>query len=91
MKYICTEDDNGRQEIFLFPVTVNHSAIAEVLGCIRNHTHGNNWVRVGRIPVSAGFVNTDGACHGESITLNLKSRPEKDTELLAVQFMVSSN
>lgn len=80
MKYICTSDSDGKEEIFIFPKTVDHDAMAEVLGHIKNHTHGN-WERIMRTPVSAGFVTPGGQCLGGSITLNLRSRPE-DTELL---------
>ncbi len=83
MKYICTDDGEGKQEIFTFPRTVNHDAMAEVLGHIKNQTHGN-WKRVFRAPISAGFVDIHGNCIGASETLGLKSRPE-DTALLAKQ------
>jgi len=80
-KYICTDSEWG-EEIFTFPSSVNHDAMAEVLEGIKNHTHGN-WKRVWRKPISAGFVNASGFCFGKSETLNLESRAEKDTELLA--------
>lgn len=83
MKYICTKGEGNKEEIFTFPGTVDHDAMAEVLGCIKNHTHGN-WERVMRTPVSAGFVSDYGGCYGESVTLNLKSRTE-DTALLRSQ------
>ena len=85
MKYICTVNGDDVQEIFTFPRTVDHDAMAEVLGRIKNSTHGD-WRRVMRTPISAGFVTSVGQCHGEGITLNLSSR-DKDTELLAKQML----
>jgi len=85
MKYICTEDGNGIEEVFTFPKTVDHDCMAEVLNCIKNHTT-DDWKRIFRAPVSAGFVTGKGVCIGESITLNLKSRPE-DTEILRSQVL----
>ena len=84
MKYIRTEDENGVYEIFIFPRTVNHDAMAEVLSGIKNHTHGD-WSRVRRVPISAGFVSSTGKCFGESESLSLVSFPE-DTELLEKQY-----
>jgi len=85
MKYICTVNQtNGQEEIFTFPRHVNHDCMAEVLGRVKNHTHGN-WERIPRTIISAGFVCADGVCHGESLTLDVKARPE-DKDLLANQF-----
>lgn len=82
MKYICMINGD-KQEIFTFPRTVNHDAMAEVLGSIKNQTHGD-WRRVFREPVSAGFVDGKGNCYGESESMGLESR-EEDTHLLAKQ------
>ena len=84
MKYICMEDEDGVQLIFMFPQAIDHDCMEEMLGRIKNQTHGN-WERVWRRPISAGFVSAGGNCYGESITLNLESRGEEDTELLAKQ------
>ena len=79
MKYIVTRNKEGKAEIFVFPKSVNHDCMAEVLGFIKNKTYGN-WERGFRKPVSAGF--TDGkTCYGESLSLGIESRPQ-DTELL---------
>lgn len=79
MKYIVTQDENGKEEIFIFPKSQNHDCFAESVEGIRNQTWGN-WERIFRRPISAGF--TDGVkCYGHSETLGLKSRPE-DTQLL---------
>lgn len=83
MKFITMQDENGKLELFTFPKSIHHDAMAEVLGRIKNQTHGN-WHRVFREPVSAGFVSADGACYGKSETLGLSSRPE-DSALLAKQ------
>jgi hypothetical protein len=85
MKYICTKDENGKEEIFTFPKTVNHDVMAESLDRMRNQA-GGNWHRVSRVPVSAGFVTPSGVCFGESLTLNLKSRSPEDSDLLGTQF-----
>lgn len=82
MKFITTKDAEGREELFMFPSDIDHDAMAEVLGYIKNQTHGN-WRRVFRKPVAAGFVS-GGKCHGKSETLGLSARPE-DTALLAKQ------
>lgn len=84
MKYIVTRDESGREEAFVFPRTIDHDAMAEVLGRIKNQTHGN-WRRVFREPVSAGFMDQDGICYGKSETLGLSARPE-DTELLKLKW-----
>ena len=89
MKYICTInlDDNHKEEVFIFPKSVDHDCMAEVLFRIKDQTHGS-WKRLHRQAVSAGFVSiTDGSeyrCHGESITLSLKSR-DCDSAILNAQ------
>ena len=80
MKYIVTRSEEGLEEIFIFCATINHDAMAEVIECIKNRTR-EPWHRVYRRPVSAGFVNAAGLCHGNSESLRLASRPE-DTKLL---------
>ena len=83
MKYITTVDEDGKEELFSFPRSINHDAMAEVLNYIKNQ-NGGDWKRVRRKPVAAGFVDASGKCHGKSETLGLKSRPE-DTKLLFKQ------
>jgi len=80
MKYIRTESENGTHEIFIFPKSIDHDAMMEALSRIKNQTHGP-WERVLREPVSAGFVDANGACYGESISIGLAS-DKSDTELL---------
>lgn len=79
MKYIATKQEDGTEEIFIFPMDVNHDCMAEVLSGIRNQTWGD-WKRIRRNPISAGFIE-GGQCVGGSETLQLKARPE-DTSLL---------
>lgn len=83
MKYITTKDEEGKEEIFVFPRSIHHDAMAEMLDRIKNQTHGN-WHRVYREPISAGFVDSSYNCCGGSETLGLNSRPE-DTDLLWMQ------
>lgn len=80
MKFITTKDENGKEELFLFPKGIDHDAMAEVLEHIKDQTHGN-WHRVFRKPVAAGFVE-NGKCCGKSETLGLKARPEDSALLL---------
>lgn len=84
MKYVKTEDENGHQEIFIFPKTVNHDDLAEILSYIKVW-QGNEWDRLFKKPISAGFVDRDWNCYGRSETLNLDSCPVEDTALLAKQ------
>lgn len=82
MKYICTETAGGEKEIFTFPGSVNHDVMAEAICRLKDNTRGP-FTRISRQPISAGFINSDNCCHGESITLRLKSRPDEDTKLLS--------
>lgn len=79
MKYIVTKTEDGKRDIFLFPSTINHDAMAEALYGIKNQTHGD-WERIRRKPVSAGFIE-GGKCCGRSESLRLESHAG-DTELL---------
>lgn len=83
MKFITTIDEQGVEEIFSFPRSVHHDAMAEMLARIKDQTHGN-WRRVLRKPIAAGFVSEDNVCFGHSETLQLAARPE-DSALLARQ------
>jgi hypothetical protein len=88
MKYIKTKNpDNNKLEIFTFPKSVDHDAMAEMLGAIKNQTHGD-WHRVRREPVSAGFISIDGTCYGKSETLGLAADPG-DTEIYQNQINFS--
>lgn len=83
MKYVVMEGNDGF-EIFTFPRTVDHDVMAEALSSMKNQTQ-DPWVRVLRLPVSAGFVDARECCYGESTTLGLSCREDKDTKLLKAQ------
>jgi hypothetical protein len=84
MKYICTKDENDKLEIFTFPRSIDHDAMAEALEGFRNKTYGN-WERIYRKPISAGFVDVNGNCYDRSESLGLDSRKKEDTLLLKNQ------
>lgn len=81
MKYIVTRrEDNGKEEFFMFPRSVHHDCMAEMISRIKNQS-GGDWRRICRKPIAAGF--TDGKhCTGMSETLNLKSRGRLDEILI---------
>lgn len=82
MKYIVTEDqdNNDKEEIFIFDQAIHHDCMMEMIGRIKNQSHGN-WNRHHRVAIAAGF--TDGThCWGHSETLGLKSREKKDSVLI---------
>lgn len=81
MKYIVMALAD-KEEIFVFPRTVDHDRMAEACEMIR-FGDGRNWNRKYRDGecVAAGFID-GGKCHGRSESLNLASRPEIDTMLL---------
>lgn len=75
-KYIVFEGIYG-DEIILFPDYLEHNLVAD------RWCYGPTRAR--ELVISAGFVR-DGRCYGKSISLNAKSRPEKDTLLLQKYF-----
>lgn len=81
MKYIVTKQENGTEEIFIFPKSVHHKDMAEAVGFLKDRSGaGSSWKRLIREPISAGFVE-GGKCLGNSESLMLASRTE-DTALL---------
>lgn len=60
--------------------------MAEVLLFLENKKTGK---RVYREPISAGFIGSNGNCHGNSETLGLDSRLDEDSELLANQIFLN--
>jgi hypothetical protein len=80
-KYIVVTKD-GVQQIFTFPISVDHDRMFEAIGAIRMGSD-QDWKREYRMctAVSAGFIQ-DGQCCGESESLKLLSRYEIDTALL---------
>ena len=79
MKYIVTEH-HGFEEMFIFPVTINHDCMMEALERIKTTT-SDGWERIRRTPVSAGNITDDGDCYGRSVTLGIGSRRISDTQL----------
>lgn len=85
MKYVVTKDENGKEELFMFPKHINHDDFAQALSAIKTYVNGNHrdWVRQRREPIAAGF--TDGKrCVGRSETLDLNSREALDEALITV-------
>lgn len=83
MKYIVTNDEEGKQELFMFPKAINHNDFADAVQRIKTYVNGNprDWIRLERTPIAAGF--TDGkTCTGRSETLNLNSRGRLDEMLI---------
>ena len=83
MKYICMKSNNGF-EIFTFPNNIDHDVMVEALSGLKDQTQ-DPWTRVLRTPVSAGFVDRQNGCYGESMTLGLAARELEDTQLLSGQ------
>lgn len=80
-KYIVVKNrQNGKEEIFLFPNSVNHDVFATSISRLKNQAQGM-WKREIRDVVAAGFVGDCFECYGRSETLNLDSR-KIDTILL---------
>ena len=82
MKYIVTKTEDGTEEIFLFPKSVNHKMFSESVYAIKDQSYGN-WKRIRREVVSAGFIE-GGRCTGYSESLGIGSR-EQDTSFLTNQ------
>ena len=88
MRYVvitfATEQGPSPEEIYIFPNHIDHDRFAESLSTIRRTKPGrphSDWEREYAQVVSAGF--TDGLrCWGESMTLGVKSRPDKDSSLI---------
>lgn len=81
MKYIVTKTEEGKEEIFIFPKSINHDCMMEALRVIRTETSSGGWTRVRRQAIAAGF--TDGKrCIGRSETLRLDSRRRLDEMLI---------
>jgi len=84
MKYIVTVRADNIEEMFVFPDTINHDCMAEVLNRIKDRTTGD-WHRVHRTPISAGFITVEGECYGRSETLRLDSRGTTDTVMFDME------
>jgi len=86
MKYVCTKDENGKEELWVFPKHIDHDRFAESLEALRTDDEHGQWQRMYRQPISAGFVDLLGHCFGRSETLDLDSRKQDDTALLHKQY-----
>lgn len=83
MKYIVTKMDDGTEELFMFPKSIDHDKFADAVDRIRRRTGFMGWERDSRTPIAAGF--TDGVkCVGRSETLGLDSRGPIDEALITV-------
>jgi hypothetical protein len=88
MKYIAFQTLDGEEFVVIFPRSINHNDMAD---SIRGHKHtgfGTPEHAPYRFitPVGAGFVTNDLTAYGESITLGVESREDKDTEIIKQQF-----
>lgn len=72
MKYVVFSGHNGEQ-IIIFPKIIQHSVMADN---VKDSSFG------GMRAVSGGFI-VNGECVGESESLRMKSRGDKDTALIA--------
>jgi len=70
IKYVVF-DFLGDEYIVIFPELLTHIKLANAV------TKMTDYMK----PISGGFIE-HGKCTGESISLNMKSRGEKDTSLL---------
>lgn len=83
MKYIVTQDEEDKVEIFIFPKRYNHDDMADTVCHLKTYKNGSHrdWERQYKKPIAAGF--TDGKhCTGRSETLNLDSRGRIDEMLI---------
>lgn len=71
MKYVVFDGHNGEQ-IIIFPKIIQHSVMASN---IKESSFG------GMRAISGGFI-VNGECVGESESLRMKSRGDKDTKLI---------
>ena len=80
MKYIMikmTIKDASRYVPIIFPECLVHKNVAEHIEHLMRMEH-NAEVEI----VSAGFYDIGATCYGESESLNLKSKPEQDTDII---------
>jgi hypothetical protein len=82
MKYIVFDFD-GKETIILFSRTLIHKEVSDAVKTIRSG-RGRDWKRKYRESnvISAGFIDSDNTCYGESESLYTKSRLGLDTKLL---------
>jgi len=71
MKYVVFDGHNGEQ-IIIFPKIIQHSVMSDD---VKKSSFG------GMRAISGGFI-VNGECVGESESLRMKSRGQKDTDLI---------
>ena len=78
-KYIvvANEIDLRNERIFSFHPTITHKEMFQSVKRLRFDTL-----------ISAGFIDEFMQCFGESMTLNIKARPDEDTRLLKKMFQI---
>jgi hypothetical protein len=84
MKYVVMKNEDGKEEIFIFPRNLNHDDFAMAAGSVKRrdpNKHHTYWERHHCTPVAAGFFSA-GKCTGRSETLNLDSRGRVDELLI---------
>lgn len=81
MKYIVTKTEEGKEEIFIFPKSINHDCMMEALRVVRTESKDGSWTRLRREAIAAGFT-CGRRCVGRSVTLNLDSRGRLDEMLI---------
>ncbi len=75
-KYVCFKDFKTEVErIETFSRNIDHDVFARRHCCVNTD----------ELAISAGFVTEEGICYGESMTLEIRSREEVDTEILRKQ------
>jgi hypothetical protein len=79
-KYITFETYGNEQHLIPFPDFIQHSVFAKQIQEASPHYP--------MVPVSAGFI-VDARCEGISESLQLKSRPKEDTDLLIKMLAIS--
>jgi hypothetical protein len=82
-KYIVAKDIDGEEQLFKFPLKVNHDNMWKCIQYLRKDPDTRHWHRMfcDVKPVSAGFISETGICSGRSESLNIDSRPKEDTAL----------
>ena len=79
-KYIVIKPRDGSESIIIFSHLLNHSSVIKQMA----PDHG---VEV----LSAGFINYKFRCWGESHSLKIASREEKDTKLAFDTFGITAD
>jgi hypothetical protein len=85
-KYIVYQTPNGNEEMIIFSATQNHRTIANKF---ITEINGNKIVSAGFISIYPGNDELIINCYGDSISLEVKSRPEKDKKI--AKFILNNN